>query len=456
MPRAERLLGPLLLAAAAASAAPGCAAIDRKMLGVEDTHVMELGQAEQKNVFERALDKTIFRKKETAPYMRPTVPPEAQAAYDGAKRLYDGGKYKEAEKAGKAVAKKYRDTILEEDALYLTAQAQFAQRNYAAAQDGYDELFERFPSTRHSDDATKNLFEIARYWLQFPEVVTAGDVQPVNFEKPSSSPLPPPKPTPFDVTRTIPFLPNVADKTRPAFDTEGRALQALKSIWLNDPTGPLADDALMLSASHHLRKGDYLEADRFYQILREEYPKSPHLEDAFVLGSHVKLMSYQGSGYDGKALEDARQLKADTLKLFPKTAARDRLIDELQQTEEAEAARRWDVVRFYQRKGNKRAIAVSIHALLSDHPNSRYASQGRVMYAGLPQEAKAHLPPLPGAPGRVVQQPDLQPVPYDAPGMPPSAPGADEDPGSETGDPFYPPNGVPDSRADPPSGRVRL
>ena len=26
------------------------------------------------------------------------------------------------------------------------------------------------------------------------------------------------------------------------FDTDGRALEALKSIWLNDPTGPLADD----------------------------------------------------------------------------------------------------------------------------------------------------------------------------------------------------------------------
>src|SRR5690606_41681136 len=56
------------------------------------------------------------------------------------------------------------------------------------------------------------------------------------------------------------------------------AIQSLKTIWMNDPTGPLADDALMLTATYYLRKGDFLEADHFFTILREEFPKSPHLQ----------------------------------------------------------------------------------------------------------------------------------------------------------------------------------
>ncbi len=116
--------------------------------------------------------------------------------------------------------------------------------------------------------------------------------EPVNFEDPSSTPPPQDglqgavgeSPTPCR------FFPNFTDKTRPYFDTTGRALDALKSIWLNDPTGPLADDALMLSASYYLRKGDYVEADHLYELLRKEFPKSRHIENAYVLGCHCKLM----------------------------------------------------------------------------------------------------------------------------------------------------------------------
>lgn len=357
-----------------------------------------------------------FKKKEVSPYMRPVVPPEAQKAHDDAKGLYDAGKYAESEAAAHKLAKKWRDTVLEEDALFLEAESQYARKRYAKAQDTYAELFERFPSTRYMDVCTSHLFEVARSWLQFPEVVKSAEVEAANFEDPKSSPLPKPKKTGFDPTRAVPFLPNVADRTRPWFDTEGNALAALKSIWLNDPTGPLADDALMLSASYHLRKGDYQEADRFYDILREEYPKSPHLEDAFVLGSHVKLMSYQGAAYDGKTLEQAKKLKESTLKLFPQTAERERLSDELQKIADAEARRQWENVRFYQRKGRRfqRSVAVACHALLTDYPNCQYAPQARKVWQQLPAKTKEHLPPLPAETSRTAE-PDLAPVPDDDP-----------------------------------------
>src|SRR5690606_10634147 len=136
--------------------------------------------------------------------------------------------------------------------------------------------------------------------------------------RPQSTPGPPPSGEQSnDPTRKVPILPNFHDRKRPVFDTNGRALQALKSVWLKDPTGPLADDALMLAASHYVRKGDYIEADHHYTLLREQFPKSPHLQTAFVVGSHVKLMSYQGAPYDGKNLDDAESLKESTLRLFP-------------------------------------------------------------------------------------------------------------------------------------------
>ena len=95
-------------------------------------------------------------------------------------------------------------------------------------------------------------------------------------------------------------------------------------------------DALMMTASHYARRGNYIEADRHYTLLREEYPNSPHVQTAFVLGSHVKLMAYQGPAYDGKALQDAEHLKESTIRLYPASEERSRLENELQRIEDAQ------------------------------------------------------------------------------------------------------------------------
>ncbi|MBA3315519.1 MAG: outer membrane protein assembly factor BamD [Planctomycetota bacterium] len=430
MPRRAKLTPRLTLLSTLCFGAAGCASIDQAMLGVDSNdRVAMLGEEPKPpGAMDRFLYAAGLKKKEVSPYMRPTVPAEAQAAYEDAQRLFDSGDHKAAEEAAHKLAKKYRDTVLEEDVLFLEAESQFQRKRYAAAQDTYAELFERFPSTRYMDRCTSHLFEISRYWLQSPEIVKSAEIQPVNFDAPSRSPLPSKKKTSFDVTRTVPFLPNVADRTRPFFDTEGRALEALKSIWLNDPTGELADDALMLSASHYLRKGDYLEADRFYDILREEYPKSPHLEDAFVLGSHVKLMSYQGAAYDEKSLLEAEKLKESTLKLFPDSPERDRLSSELRRIADLEAERRWQMVEFWRGKGRRysRSVAVQCHALLTEYPNSKYAAEARKIYSELSADDKKHLPPLP-TPPRVVPEPSLERIPNE-----------------------------PYGEAEPPAGRVKL
>lgn len=414
VPRRATLKPRLALLSTLCFGAAGCASIDRAMLGVDENDRVAMLAEEPKppSAMDKFLVAAGFKKKEVSPYMRPTVPAEAQAAYDDAQRMFDAGDHEAAEEAAHQLVKKYRDTVLEEDALFLEAEAQFQRKRYAAAQDTYAELFERFPSTRYTDQVTAHLFDIARTWLQSPEIVKSAEIQPVNFEAPSQSPLPKQADRPFDITRTLPFLPNVVDRTRPVFDTEGRALDALKSIWLNDPTGELADDALMLSASYYLRKGDYLEADHYYDILREEYPKSPHLEDAFVLGSHVKLMSYQGAAYDEKTLQEAEKLKESTLKLFPQSVEKGRLESELRRIAELEAQRRWQMVEYYRGKGRRysRSVAVACHALLTEYPDCKYAPEARKIYSELPADDKKHLPRLP-TPPKSVPEPALEQIP---------------------------------------------
>ncbi len=294
--------------------------------------------------------------------------------YVAATDIYKDERYAEAQKAFKKVAKKYKKSDIREDALFMQAEAAYQQDHYAKAHDIYAVLLKEYPSTRHLDVVSERLFKIGRIWLDFPEVAKLGEVQQVNYDDPKRKL---PAEEPVKKSGKPVFLPNFTDKSEPLFDTAGNGVAALQAIWMNDPTGPLADDAMMLVASHHARKGNFVEADRFFQMLRETFPNSPHLQEAFLLGSHVKLMSYQGAEYEGKTLSEAKLLKQTTIRLYPDIAEKDRLRQELDQIDVAEAARDWEQVELWLRKGNKRAATACAHTLIDRFPQSVYAQMAR-------------------------------------------------------------------------------
>lgn len=317
--------------------------------------------------------------------------------YDEAERLYQGQQYADAAKMLKPLTKRKQSLLqkarfwsvepdyredhnrVREDSMYLLAESYFKQERFSDAKEYYELLLKEYPSTRHLNTSTKRLFAISRTWLGFPEFATSDDVTPVNLENPRATPVPKKQKPPHSAV----LVPNLTDKSRPAFDTPGNALDALKAIWMYDPRGPLADDAIMMTASHYVRVGNYQEADRYFSMLREEYPNSPHLQTSFVLGSHVKLMSYQGAGYDEKQLEDARQLKESTLRLFPNLPEKSRLKEELVKIEEARAQRLWETVELYGRKRMPKAQIIYAEELLQTYPKSSYAPDAREILAKL-------------------------------------------------------------------------
>ncbi|MCA9057066.1 MAG: hypothetical protein KDA85_01145 [Planctomycetaceae bacterium] len=361
---------------------------------------------------------------------------EARKAMTDATALLDDHQYAKAEKQFKALAKKYKETSIGEEAQFRLAETYYLQGHYGKAQDAYDQLFEDYPSTRYVETASRRLFTIARQWLQISEPEVRGEIVTVSHESGVSD-------EGLEVARDASappsvryrVLPNFFDESRPLFDTQGNAIKALKSIWLHDPTGPLADDAIMLTATYHQQHRNYAEADRFYQILREEYAESPYLEKAFLLGSHVKLMSYQGSYYEGRNLTGARQLKEQSLQLFPASQERPQLREDLQKMYLLEAQRHWDRVVYYQRKRKPRAIALACMALIRDYPDTRFAEEARRILFSIDRSELEGLPEINAL---------LDSMPAPSPAAAPRVSGP-------------PAKSVSDSRADSSeSGRVRL
>ncbi len=337
---------------------------------------------------------------------REIVDPDAGfAEYDLAMAKFEKKEYAVAAKEFKAIAKKFYDYPVEEDAMYMVAECYYADQRYAWAQDEYDGLIKKFPSSRYLEKTTKRLYTIAVIWLngdgtaKSDELIQVSATDVKEPEKVNRKPIP----------HALPLVPNFFDKTRPAFDTPGNARKALKSVWLHDPLGPLADDALMMTAVYHIRKGQLRDADHYLDVLRREYPKSEHTQTAFVVGSTIKQASYQGPRYDGRDLVDADDLIHSTLNLFPNIPEKEALQADLVKIKDRGAERNWSRAEYYRHRQKPQGEAIYLESILKDFPDSSFAERaakrlqelGPKYYSGMlehyPDEKSLDAPKSPKA-----------------------------------------------------------
>lgn len=342
-----------------------------------------------------------------------TVNMEGLRDYEKAQAMYDQGDFKGAEtafeditqdyatdesgffrrrrlgnmlKPKSALQASYYDNPLVEDSLFMLAESRYKQEKLPGAESVYIQLLQQYPNTRHLDKSTERLFDIAMTWMDFK--TTTSDEVKVASHSDTGRASKPEVVSNSDYERPSFF--NMFDGKRPWTDTEGRALEALKAIWMNDPTGPLADDALMLTASHYLRVGRHAEASETFRMLREEFPDSPHLKDAYVLGSYVTQASYQGAAYEDRSLIESRELKTRALTMFRDLSPeeRKRLEEEVYRVDDAAVAREFERSLYYLNKGNFEAVEMYCNYIINKYPQSKYAGKARGLLAKLPEFRK--------------------------------------------------------------------
>jgi len=249
-------------------------------------------------------------------------------------------------------AERWPGTGLAENALFMQGESLFFSDDYTDANDVYADLVKQFPNTRHLDKAMRRLFEIARYWQEMHEANPQWSVTP-----------------------------NVTDGTRPGFDTIGNAIRTYDNIRLSDPTGPLADDALMATATGYFAQGRYDDADYHFGLLRREYPKSEHQFQAHLLGLQCKLRRYQGADYDGTVLEEAETLAEQLLKQFHSELKTDEERTRIEQLRGKVAAQRalrdWQMAEDYAGRKQYRAARIYWNAIIKDYPGTKLADEAQ-------------------------------------------------------------------------------
>jgi outer membrane protein assembly factor BamD (BamD/ComL family) len=295
--------------------------------------------------------------------------PVARKALAEADALYREGKYAVAIQKYKQAIDRWPDSAIEEDAMWQLAECWFFTDQYPKAEDQYDELVKKYANTRYLDRIAQRQFVIAQYWIALDEKHNYATI-----------------------------VPNVLDRSRPIFDTRGRALKAYDHVRINDPRGPLADDSIMAQANAHFLDRQWLDADYFYGLLRSEYPDSDFLLQAHMLGLQAKLRAYQGPAYEGGILGEAEILADQMLVQFPDqltTDDRERVENTRAEIAAQQALRHWQRAEFYA-KGKHYSSARIYYALIArDYPKTMLAQQAGEKYAKIKDLADVSDDPFP-------------------------------------------------------------
>jgi len=288
----------------------------------------------------------------------------AQQRYDEGEKLFKEKQFDKAAKKFKEAAQRWENSPLEERAMFMEAESYFFADRYPKANDGYVTLIKKYVNTQFLDRVITRQFAIARYWEQHHR----------------ASPH-------------WPTTPNLFDKSRHFFDTKGHALKVYESIRLNDPTGPLADDALFATANSHFLSGRYADADYYYGELRKEYPDSDFQYQAHLLGLQCKLLCYQGPDYDQTPLVEARQLTEQLLTQFSRELGdeRERILETRQQVAAALAVRDWKMAQFYEGKSEYGSARYYYEQLVRDYPTTKLAEEAQTRLAAISD--KPDIPP---------------------------------------------------------------
>lgn len=285
----------------------------------------------------------------------------AEQAWQEAEAHFAAGRYDEAASSYRTAARRWPDSLLEEDALFMAAESYFFANEYPKTIGSYQKLLKKYENSRHLDMITARMFAIGRYY----------DEEGKQHSR---------------------LALNALDETRPWFDTTGNAVSVYNKIRLHDPTGPLADDSTMAAANNYFLRDYFDESARLYDVVRKEYPQSDYQPQAHMLAMRSRLEMYEGPSYDGTALLEAEEICQQTMRQFGRDMAEEqpRLMQTATAIHAQRAERDWMQGEYYRKLGYNRAARYYYEAVLRDYGDTRFAEMARTQI-----EAIKHLPPEP-------------------------------------------------------------
>ena len=284
---------------------------------------------------------------------------EADIKFNEAKALEGNERrvaFRAAAKKYKEAGKNWRNSYLQQDALYMEGRSYFFAEDYPKAEDAFTRLVKEYPRTKYLDSTQKHRFEIAQYWVQYNQVA------PASF-----------------------YILNWNDNKRPLNDTGGHGRRVWEKMRLDDPTGVLADDVTMAIANEAFQRGDFETAAETYEDLRLTYPDSKHQFEAHFLELRSLIEVYQGPEYSSEPMDRAEKLIKQINRQFAQKAEEQReyLNQAYAEVRYKQGERRWMQAEYRRKRGENRSARMYLQEILDDYADTPFGEQAQERMAEL-------------------------------------------------------------------------
>jgi outer membrane protein assembly factor BamD (BamD/ComL family) len=322
---------------------------------------------------------------------KPEANGKAAADLQAAHELYRQGEYAKAEKLFHKVADNTQNTpSIGEEARYFEAECLRRQDNLPKACDTYNRLLNDFHFGAYRDQSMERMFAIADFWLQD----TREEIRRKREAREK------------DDWFVMPTAFVHVEKSKPLLDEEGRALEALENIVINDLNGKRADEALYLSGSVRFYREDYREADRLFSELVDRFPNSKYAPQAVEYAIMSKHMSTGGSDYDGRKVAEARKYVDLALHNHVQPPDKAAFLDrQLAGITAQQAEKDFKIAEFYRRTGHPGSAYFYYEVVRRRYPGSPYCAKATERMNELKASSKDAAPPSSPQPAAVMGSP---------------------------------------------------
>jgi outer membrane protein assembly factor BamD (BamD/ComL family) len=340
---------------------------------------------------------------------KPAAEVKGAAELAGAEDLYRRGDYAGAEKLFRRIANNTQNSPqIAEEARFYEAECLRRQENYPKAADVYNQQLNDFHFGVHREQAMERMFELANYWLEDTREEIRQDKEQKEGRR-----------------WFVWHGPAVhVEKTKPLFDTEGRALEKLEQVALNDLNGHRADEALFLIGSVKFYRQDYKEADRYFSQVVDFHPNSRYAPQAMEYAIISKHMSTGGPDYDGRKTAEARKYVDLALRNYVLPPDKNGFLErQLAGINKQQAEKDFNTAEFYRRTHHDGAAYFYYEIVRRRYPGTPFYEQATARMQELKPKIEAAAAAPPKKPWLTL--PDIEPgsilrsLPWSTPGNAP-------------------------------------
>ena len=262
--------------------------------------------------------------------------------------LEEGRRAMEAGNPGKAVGplksliKKYPDSAYRGEAMWLRGEALFARKDYYPAFEQYEEMLTQYAGSPHYRQALERQMAVAELYLG-------------------------------PVRRRVWGMPLLSGETE--------AIEILRRVYEHQPAGDLAEACLLRIADYYYEKGQWQEAEDYYNKYCQAFPNGERIVHAELARAKCAIARCGGARYDitslGLAYDRLRQFQQK----YPDAAREEGVADLLAQLRLSQAEALYNVAAHYFRAGKPLASAFYAEQVVARYADTPWADEARALVA---------------------------------------------------------------------------